>query len=120
MQEFRPGPLDRGKLEADLGRADWVVDGLLGTGLSRPVEGPLAGVIEAINASGKPVLSLDLPSGLDADTGRPIGGVVKATATATFAAPKVGFQEDGSEKWTGPVTVVPIGVPRRLLAEVGG
>src|ERR687885_523314 len=71
--------------------ADWVVDALLGTGLTRPVEGPLRGVIEALNRSGKPVLALDLPSGLDSDTGQPQGVAVRAKATATFVAPKLGF-----------------------------
>ena len=74
-----------------LSGADWIVDALLGTGLSRPVEGLLRTVIDAINAAGKPVLALDLPSGLDADTGAPLGAAVRASATATFAAPKLGF-----------------------------
>ena len=51
--------------------ADWLVDGLLGTGLSRPVEGPLYIGDRAMNRSGKPIFALDLPSGLDADTGQP-------------------------------------------------
>lgn len=115
----RPGPVDRAELERWLSAADWVVDGLLGTGLSRPVEGPLRQVIEALNAAGKPVLALDLPSGLDADTGQPLGLAVRATATVSFVAPKVGFAAPGASDWTGPVRVVPIGVPRRLLVEQG-
>src|SRR5262249_46714856 len=99
--------------------AGWVVDGLLGTGLTRPVEGPLRAVIEAINRSGRPVLALDLPSGLDADTGRPQGLAVRATATITFVAPKLGFDQPGAEAYTGAVEVAPIGVPRRLLATFG-
>jgi NAD(P)H-hydrate repair Nnr-like enzyme with NAD(P)H-hydrate epimerase domain len=54
-------------------------------------------VIEALNRSGRPVLALDLPSGLDADTGRPLGVAVRATATATFVAPKLGFAAPGAE-----------------------
>ena len=119
-QEFRPGPLDRDRLESDLRAAGWVVDALLGTGLSRPVEGPLADAITAINASMRPILALDLPSGLDADSGQPLGLAVRATFTVTFAAPKLGFAAPGASDWTGPVAVVPIGVPRRLLAEVAG
>src|SRR5262249_47114038 len=91
------------------------VDGLLGTGLTRPVEGPLLGVIEAINRSGKPVLALDLPSGLDADTGRPQGAAVRATATVTFVAPKLGFAQAGAGDYTRAVHVLEIGVPRRVL-----
>ncbi len=102
-------------LDALLDGADWVVDALLGTGLTRPVEGILRDAIEAINRSGKPVLALDLPSGLDADRGVPLGTAVKARMTATFVAPKLGFHAPGASDYTGEVTVVEIGVPRRLL-----
>jgi NAD(P)H-hydrate epimerase len=102
-------------LDALLAEADWLVDGLLGTGLTRPVEGMLRTVIEAVNRSGKPVLALDLPSGLDADTGRPLGVAVHADATVTFVAPKLGFTTSGASAYTGVVTVVDIGVPRVIL-----
>jgi NAD(P)H-hydrate epimerase len=95
--------------------ADWVVDALLGTGLTRPVEGNLRMVIEAMNRSGKPILALDLPSGLDADSGQPLGVAVRARATATFVAPKLGFAASGADAYTGKVTVVDIGVPRAIL-----
>ncbi len=114
-QQVWPGPIEPERLDALFGGAGWIVDGLLGTGLVRPVKGPLKGVIEAINRSGRPVLALDLPSGLDADTGQPQGVAVRATATATFVAPKVGFTEAGAADHTGTVRVVEIGVPRRLL-----
>ena len=97
------------------GDADWVVDALLGTGLTRPVEGPIARAIAALNRSGKPIFALDLPSGLDADTGRPLGEAVRARATATFVAPKLGFARAGAEGFTGEVVVLGIGVPRRIL-----
>ena len=92
-----------------------MVDGLFGTGLTRPVEGVLRTVIEAMNDSGKPILALDLPSGLDADTGIPLGVAVRARATATFVAPKLGFAAPGAEAYTGEVAVIDIGLPRRLL-----
>jgi NAD(P)H-hydrate epimerase len=107
--------VDPEAIRALLAGAGWLVDGLLGTGLSRPVEGPLRTVIEAINRSGKPVFALDLPSGLDADTGQPLGVAVRAEATATFAAPKVGFSAPGAAEYTGEVAVIDIGLPRRLL-----
>jgi NAD(P)H-hydrate epimerase len=107
--------IDSDRLDALIAAADWVVDGLLGTGLTRPVEGPLRAVIEALNRSGKPILALDLPSGLDADTGRPLGEAVRATATTTFVAPKLGFQAPGASGYTGEVIVVDIGLPRCLL-----
>ncbi len=96
--------------------ADWLVDALLGTGLDRPVEGLMARAIAALNRSGKPILALDLPSGLDADTGLPLGDAVRAEATATFVAPKLGFAAPGASAYTGAVAVVDIGVPRFILA----
>jgi len=107
--------LDPTALDALLTDADWLVDGLLGTGLSRPVEGPLRTVIEAMNRSGKRIFSLDLPSGLDADTGQPLGVAVRADATATFVASKLGFTAAGAADYTGEVAVIDIGLPRRLL-----
>ncbi len=75
-----------------------VVDGLLGTGIARDVGAPLAAVIERINASGAPILALDVPSGLDSETGRVRGAAVHATHTLTFIAHKVGLHTaDGLE-----------------------
>jgi len=108
-------PGESRRLDLRLAEADWVVDALLGTGLSRPVEGHLAAVIEALNRSRKPILALDLPSGLDADTGRPLGVAVRAEATATFVAPKLGFDAPGAAAYTGRVAVIDIGVPGRIL-----
>lgn len=71
-------------------QADYLVDGLLGTGISRPVEGMLARVIERVNQSGKPVLSLDIPSGVNGDTGAVMGTAVKADWTIAFGLPKPG------------------------------
>jgi NAD(P)H-hydrate epimerase len=107
--------IDPEALRALLAGADWLVDGLLGTGLSRPVEGPLKAVIDGINHSGKPVFALDLPSGLDADSGQPLGAAVRAEATATFVAAKRGFTAPGAADYTGEVAVIDIGLPRRLL-----
>jgi NAD(P)H-hydrate epimerase len=105
-----------GLLEA----ADWVVDGLFGTGLTRPLEGQAREVVEAVNRSGKPVLALDIPSGLDADSGEPLGEAVRARLTATFVAPKLGFSRPGASSYVGEVVVVEIGVPRVLLARFEG
>jgi NAD(P)H-hydrate epimerase len=83
--------------------------------LSRPVEGPLRTAIEGMNRSGKPIFALDLPSGLDADTGRPMGVAVRAFATATFVAAKLGFTAAGADEYTGKVAIIDIGLPRCLL-----
>jgi NAD(P)H-hydrate epimerase len=68
-----------------------------------------------MNQAGKPILALDLPSGLDADTGRPLGAAVHACATATFVASKLGFGAAGASDYTGEVAVIDIGLPRCLL-----
>lgn len=100
-------------------QTDWIVDALLGTGASRSVEGTMRAAIDAINRSGLPVLSLDIPSGLDADTGQALGTAVRATATATFVAPKLGFSESSAHEYLGEVVVMRIGAPRRLLETYG-
>jgi NAD(P)H-hydrate epimerase len=108
--------------EADLARqmsaADWIVDALFGSGQRGPLRQPFDRVVRATNASGTRVLAVDLPSGLDCDTGLPNDPTVRATHTATIAAPKKGFAEPAAAEWVGTVHVIDMGVPRRLLAEV--
>lgn len=96
-----------------------VVDALLGTGLNAPVRGLQADAIYTINACGKPVLAIDLPSGLDADRGVPLGVAVQAEATATFAFPKLGQVVYPGLDYVGELAVVDIGVPAEAVAEVG-
>ncbi len=98
-----------------LSSADWVVDALLGTGTQGAIREPYLTAIAAINASVKKVLAVDLPSGMDCDTGQPLGACVRADHTATFVARKVGFDAPGADAFTGRVHVIGIGVPRRLL-----
>lgn len=102
---------DGASLGALLARAkpDLVADALLGTGASTEVREPHRGLIESMNAAGAPIVAVDVPSGLDCDTGAPLGVAVRATFTVTFAAAKVGFER--AARWTGPVEVVPIGCP---------
>ncbi len=97
--------------------AVWIVDALFGTGLSRPLTEPFNEIAALINASGKPVLAIDIPSGLDCDTGEPLGPTVRAKHTATFVAPKRGFLNPKSREWIGEVHVIDIGVPRKLVDE---
>jgi NAD(P)H-hydrate epimerase len=73
-----------------LSSSDIVVDGILGTGLSKPVRGRYAAVIEAVNAAGRPVISLDIPSGIHGDNGQIMGTAIRAALTVTFGLPKVG------------------------------
>jgi NAD(P)H-hydrate epimerase len=100
-------------LRRELAGAAWVVDALFGTGLSGPVRPPFDRVIEAVNRSGTRVLAVDIPSGLDCDTGQPLGPTVRAEHTVTFVARKKGFA--AAKEWTGEVHVVDIGAPRAAL-----
>lgn len=110
--------VDPDRLLQDLSSGAWIVDALLGTGMKGTVREPLATVIKAINAADVPVLAVDLPSGLDCDTGQPLGACVQAAHTATFVARKLGFDAKGAKKFTGEVHVIDIGVPRLLLDRV--
>jgi NAD(P)H-hydrate epimerase len=95
--------------------SNWIVDALLGTGLIGPAREPFAMVIDAVNVSGRPVFAVDLPSGLDCDTGLPAGPCIHAAHTGTFVARKIGFDNPASKAWTGEVHVLDIGVPAALL-----
>jgi len=95
----------------------WVVDALFGNGLTRALAAPFDWLATALTDSGKPTLAVDIPSGLDCDTGEPLGPCVKATHTATFVAPKRGFLGPTSKQWTGEVHVIDIGAPRVLVSE---
>lgn len=97
---------------------DWLVDALLGTGSVGPPRSGLAAVLASLPTNGRPrILSLDLPSGLDADRGTADGAVVRADVTCTFAAAKLGFTEPKAKAYLGDLWVADIGVPRRLLEQ---
>jgi ADP-dependent NAD(P)H-hydrate dehydratase / NAD(P)H-hydrate epimerase len=100
--------------ELHLEDADVVVDAIFGTGLSRAPEGKFAEWIEAINLSGKQVVAVDVPSGLDADSGLAYAPFVRADITITLGLPKPGLSTFG-----GKVVVVDIGVPFEAYAAVG-
>jgi NAD(P)H-hydrate epimerase len=87
-----------------------IIDAIFGIGLRDEVGEPYRAVIEAINLSKLPVLSVDVPSGLDADTGEPLGLAVRAKLTVTFVANKVGFTKRAAKKYTGKVVVRDIGI----------
>ena len=93
-----------------LDRAGLVVDALFGTGLSGEITGLPAELIAMVNASGIPTVALDLPSGLDADRGVPLGIAVEAELTIAFAAPKIGTLLYPGARHAGEVAVVDIGL----------
>ena len=98
-------------------RASLVVDALLGTGLSGQVSGLVGRLIEAINECGTAVLAVDIPSGLDADRGRPLGVAVRATETVTLGLPKLGLFLVPGIDYAGRVTVADIGLPSEVVAD---
>ncbi len=107
-------------LESALSETDLVVDALFGTGLDRPIRGHLADVIAAINRSGARCVALDIPSGLDADSGAPLGIAVQADDTVTFGHLKIGLLTPEGARLAGNVHVVDLGVPESpILAQVG-
>jgi NAD(P)H-hydrate epimerase len=99
-------------------KCDLIIDALLGTGLTTPPRAATAELIDAVNTTATPVLAIDLPSGLDCDTGEPLGPAVRATRTVTFVAQKAGFANPRSRQYTGEITVADIGVPRDLIPAV--
>ena len=105
--------------EPEFNGAQLLVDALLGTGLSRPAEGRIAEWIEAINASGRRVVSVDVPSGLDADSGLATGACVRATVTVTLGLPKPGLLAGDGPVHAGEVWVADIGVPFEAYAAIG-
>lgn len=92
------------------------VDAIFGTGLNSEVKGFFREIIEFVNSTGKPVFAVDIPSGLDADTGRPCGVCIQARATATFAYAKTGHHLFPGADYTGTLSVIEIGIPP-LMAE---
>jgi NAD(P)H-hydrate epimerase len=115
---------DQAAWEQRLTGAGWIVDALLGTGAGGAPTGAAATAIAAINAvrarSSTRVLAVDLPSGLDCDTGTAAGECLRADVTATFVARKRGFDAAGVAAFTGPVHVIGIGAPRAVLERLSG
>jgi NAD(P)H-hydrate epimerase len=90
---------------------DLLIDALLGTGLAGQVKPEMARLIDALNSLRRPILAVDIPSGLDCDSGIPLGAAVRARWTMTFVAYKKGFLEPNAPVYTGQVMVAQIGIP---------
>lgn len=109
---------DAARLNRLLDGADWIVDSLFGTGFRGPMRAPYAEVIAALNAAPARRLAIDLPSGLNANTGEASTPTFRADHTVTFVAPKVGFGSPAAQPFLGEVHVTDIGAPRRLIDAV--
>ncbi|MBN1384228.1 MAG: NAD(P)H-hydrate epimerase [Elusimicrobia bacterium] len=93
-----------------LAKTNLIVDALLGTGTKGKIRESYKNVIDKINSLGKPVVSVDIPSGIDADTGLNLGSAVKASTTVTMAAIKKGLTVKDGKKYSGKIFVVDIGI----------
>jgi len=102
-------------LKKALDHCDLAVDAIFGTGLNRKAEGIYGRAIEAVNGCPAPVISVDVPSGMNSDTGETYGCCIKADVTVTFQLLKKGFFNYKAREFTGKVEVVEIGIPERAI-----
>jgi hydroxyethylthiazole kinase-like uncharacterized protein yjeF len=100
---------------SSLRKADVLIDALLGTGTRGEIHGAYREAIEAINQAHRPVVAVDIPSGLDADSGKPLGLAVKARITVTMAIPKKGMLQNAAHRYVGRLVIADIGIPKKLL-----
>jgi NAD(P)H-hydrate epimerase len=112
-----PSSKDYQKIKKSLEYFDLLIDGIFGTGLDAEVRGYYREVIEHLNSLQKPIVSIDIPSGLDANTGKPLGTAIRASLTVTFGLPKVGHLISPGSDYVGTLKVIDIGIPKRLVEE---
>ncbi len=110
---------DDERFEEAICGAEWIVDALLGTGARGEPRPPLDHVIRRANEAPAKKMAIDLPSGLDCNTGQAAKHTFRADHTCTFVAAKTGFAAEPAKRSIGQVHVLDIGAPRRLLAEMG-
>lgn len=114
--EWHPLPRTREAVLEAVRGADVVLDGLFGTGARLPLREPYATIVRALNESGVPVVAIDIPSGIDADTGAVSDPAVRAARTVTIAALKPGLLLDPAAANAGEISVAPIGIAPEILA----
>lgn len=110
---------DRAAIDDAIAEADIVVDAVIGYGLAGPPRGAAKGLIELANSTRAPVVALDVPSGLNADTGQPADPTVRAAATVTLALPKPGLLVAEGPAYVGDLYLADIGVPVEVYRRVG-
>jgi ADP-dependent NAD(P)H-hydrate dehydratase / NAD(P)H-hydrate epimerase len=105
---------------SELSDCNLIVDAIFGTGLNAPIAGLIQTVVADVNASSIPVVSVDLPSGLSADSAEPIGDSIEAGVTVTIAAPKLPLVLPPAETRAGDVVIADIGIPAAILESLDG
>ena len=113
-----PEDLDVAPLEAAVTGAEWIVDALLGTGAQGAPRSPADSVLRMLNEINAKKMAVDLPSGLDCDTGDAFESTFRADYTCTLVAAKPGLLTDSARPYVGAIHVVDIGVPRKLIVDV--
>ncbi|MEB3292183.1 MAG: NAD(P)H-hydrate dehydratase [Synechococcales bacterium] len=106
--------------EAQLHSCDLIVDGLFGVGISRPLEGAIADLVNTVNQFTCPIVSIDLPSGLHSDTGEVMGTAIRADRTLCLGLWKQGLLQEASLPWSGEVTLLDFGIPQTDITAVLG
>lgn len=109
---------DEARFDEQLKGAGWIVDALLGTGATGSPRPPFDRAITLMNAARARRLAVDLPSGLDCDTGHAAAPTFRAEHTCTFVCPKPGFYEADADQFTGVIHTLDIGAPRKLIETI--
>ena len=112
------GQIHQGPGLDKLSQADYLIDGILGAGLNKPLEGELADLVNAINAKQKPVLAIDVPTGVHGDSGQIMGTAIQAQATVTFFRAKPGHYLHPGKALCGTTSVHQIGIPERAIKAI--
>ena len=121
MASFCPAPGELSALLRDeIRHADVIVDALLGTGLRSDIGGVYLEAVELINSSGRPVLAVDIPSGVQGSTGKVLGDAVRADVTVTFAFAKLGHILYPGAEYVGRLVIADIGIPQKLMEAAPG
>lgn len=119
IEVFSPNGDTFQRLERALFESDLVIDALLGYNLKGDPRQPIAAMIDLTNESGKPILAVDIPSGLTGDSGRPYAHTIKAAVTLTLALPKVGLTTDEAKPYVGRLYLADLSVPNTVYQKLG-
>lgn len=111
--------VERKEIEKRFETTDFIIDALLGYDLHGAPREPIATIIKLANKSGKPILAVDIPSGLHGDTGKASDPTIQAFATLTLALPKVGLVSEKAKKYVGELFVSDLSVPRQVYEKIG-